>query len=80
MNGKFKLSDDILEDVVGGVEIQRGSILGNTKKISSRMDIFCPKCGKIVHQVFYTDGSVEYKDCPNRTENGQICHNPLGVG
>ncbi len=79
MNKKFKLSDDILEEVTGGVEIAKGSLSG-TKKVSSRIDMICPKCGNTVHQEFYTDGTVKYPKCPNRTQDGKSCNNLLGEG
>ena len=71
MDDRFKLADDILEGVTGGVEITQGTF----KKVTQEVDIDCPKCGKRIHQVFYSDGSMKYERCPNIS-----CRNPLGVG
>lgn len=66
---KNALSDDMLDDVVGGTS-RRAS---NDKVVSNVMVLQCPGCKKQIRQIFYTDGSVKYKKCPN-------CDNSLGQG
>ena len=70
MDEKFRLSDDKLEDIVGGVEMIKKYA---AKKIAQRVQLICPRCGRKINQVFYTDGSMKYTECPT-------CHNPLGEG
>ena len=68
---KFRINDDILEDVVGGVEIAKGHT--KKKKVTMKVQLLCPKCGRKIDQEFYSDGTMKYPECPT-------CHNPLGEG
>jgi hypothetical protein len=81
MDERLKLSDDALEGVAGGVSFDRGQLQKKTlQKGPERMDMICPRCGGTVHQVFYPNGSMQYKTCPNIDKSGKICGNPLGEG
>lgn len=82
MDKRFKLADDILENVAGGVEIKKNTqagksgITGNIgKQEVRRTTLICERCGKDVNQIEYSDGSVKYATCPHFG-----CGNPLGVG
>lgn len=70
MEGKLKLSDDELTNVSGGLES-----IGKRHTVSYEVMIECPKCHKQIRQKFYTDGSVEFRNCPNPK-----CRILLGVG
>ena len=70
MEGKLKLSDDELTNVSGGLES-----IGKRHTVSYEVMIECPKCHQQIRQKFYTDGSVEYRNCPNPK-----CRILLGVG
>lgn len=75
MNERFKLPDDALEGVAGGLDFKNGQV----KKVTQSIDMICPLCGGTVHQVFYADGSAKYKRC-NNLRDGKPCGNPLGEG
>ena len=47
-NKRFELSDDELDQVVGGVSV------GDRVKMDSRMVRYCPGCGKLASVVYGT--------------------------
>jgi len=63
-NKKFELSDDELDNVVGGVSV------GDRVKLDSRMVRYCPGCGKlasivtgtVVGKMYYEKGGYNFID------------------
>ncbi len=79
MDDKNRLTEEELDQIAGGVEVYKGNTTGS-KKISSRVNMICPKCGNTVHQEFYTDGTERFTNCPNKLKSGKLCNNPLAAG